>query len=57
MSMMRCAGCADFVDTDYDCDSLYVIDMECWCGNCRDRLGLETEFQREAPHASDRRDE
>jgi hypothetical protein len=33
--MMRCSRCCEAVDTDYDLDSLYVIDGQCICEHCR----------------------
>jgi len=37
MSLMRCDGCGWITDTDDDPESLYVLDGECLCENCRDR--------------------
>lgn len=45
MSMMRCDICRELCDTDCDPDSLYVIDDECICWNCRDIYDLKTEFE------------
>lgn len=47
MSMMRCAKCDRLVDTDEDCDSLYVVSeplLDCVCEHCRERYGIRTEF-------------
>lgn len=52
MSCMRCNGCARIVDTDFDGDSLYVKDGECWCEFCRDRLDLKPEFEQEIVYGS-----
>jgi hypothetical protein len=44
MSMMRCERCSRAVDTDYDCDSLYVVDGQCvceWCRTERDDAAIE----------------
>lgn len=35
MSVARCERCSRSVDTDYDLDSLYVINGQCICEHCR----------------------
>lgn len=46
MSMMLCCKCSGLVDTDEDCDSLYVRGYpdKCVCRSCRDEHHLQTEF-------------
>lgn len=44
MSMMICSQCNIIVDTDLDCDSLYIPGFHCVCEACRDRLNLEPEY-------------
>ena len=52
MSCMCCHYCSRVVDTDFDCDSLYVIghDNKCVCEWCREEKDLRTEF--DEPEAS-----
>ena len=47
MSMCLCELCERPVDTDFDCDSLYVkgYDMKCVCEHCVDKHNLEYTFE------------
>lgn len=46
MSMMKCDNCEVLIDTDSDPESLYVVDIKCFCLDCRDSKEVESEVRK-----------